>query len=68
QWLRQGIAAVQGLANEDSPQTDAFYRGKLLTLDYFFEYELPKIQSLRSRLLSSNHLTVELEEAWLEEV
>lgn len=48
-WLRQGQAAVHGLAN-NGPQTDCFYKGKLKACDFFARYELPKVESLASLL------------------
>jgi alkylation response protein AidB-like acyl-CoA dehydrogenase len=59
QWLLQGIVATKalekgGLAEDENN----FYSGKLHTLQYFFLYELPKIQSLSHILLNSGQATL----------
>jgi butyryl-CoA dehydrogenase len=55
QWLLQGQAARRSL---DSGLEADFYKGKLLTMKYFFHYELPKIQGLATRLLEADGLTL----------
>lgn len=40
-WLKQAVAAANGLANGNSVDTD-FYQGKLAATKFFFRYELPK--------------------------
>ncbi len=62
QWVKQGIAALQGLAAKPSPSDKAFYEGKLLTMQYFFEYEAPKIEYYQVRFQSSQYPTVEMNE------
>jgi len=58
QWLLQGLTAAQRSAGGLSESDAAFYQGKLATMKYFFHYELPKIQGLRSRLMEADGLTV----------
>jgi len=41
-----------------------FYHGKLYALRFFFGYELPKIDGLAKRLMDTDGLTVEMEEAF----
>ena len=61
QWLLQGIA-VQKALNNGAPRRDSnFYQGKMLTLRYFFAYELPKILGMEKRLLDSDGLTIEMQ-------
>lgn len=60
QWLRQGIAAQRAIASGKSGAERRFYEGKLLTLRYFFGYELPKIQGLARRLTDPDRVTLEL--------
>tara|TARA_B110000208_G_scaffold77999_1_gene99903 strand:+ start:193 stop:1992 length:1800 start_codon:yes stop_codon:yes gene_type:complete len=43
-WLKQAVAATVGLDKGHEPDT-AFYRGKLAAAQFFYRYELPKIQS-----------------------
>jgi alkylation response protein AidB-like acyl-CoA dehydrogenase len=40
-WLKQAIAASDGLANGSAADA-AFYQGKLAATQFFFRYELPK--------------------------
>ncbi len=40
-WLKQAVAASNGLANGNSADGD-FYQGKLSATKFFFRYELPK--------------------------
>jgi butyryl-CoA dehydrogenase len=60
QWLKQGLAAEAALAAGPSEQDQKFYQGKLVTMKYFFHYELPKIQGLAQRLEEADGLTLEL--------
>jgi len=59
-WLKQGIIIQQKLTEDD------FYQGKMMTLRYFFQYELPKIEGLTIRLQSNDFTTVEMQEGWFE--
>lgn len=59
QWLKQGVAAAGRLGGAKK-KDQQFFRGKLFTMRYFFEYELPKIDGLARRLVSPDHLTVEM--------
>jgi len=34
-------------------------------MKYYFEYELPKIQALRDRLLSEDRITLDMDEAFI---
>jgi len=60
QWLKQGLALPEQLETlPESPEKD-FYTGKIHTLAYFFEYELPKTLALEIRLKSENRVTLEI--------
>ncbi len=58
QWLLQGIAVQKALQNGVKKGDVNFYEGKMMTLQYFFAYELPKTLGLEKRLLESDGLTV----------
>ncbi len=58
QWLRMGTAAAG--------KREDFYRGKVATMHYFFEYELPKCEGLFIRLNSSNRVSLQTDPAWLD--
>jgi len=65
-WLIQGLVAEKTLQNTELSEDDKnFYQGKILTVHYFFEYELPKIQFLHHRLISNNRLTVNMKSDYL---
>ncbi|RJX34731.1 MAG: acyl-CoA dehydrogenase [Desulfarculus sp.] len=57
QWLLQGLAAAAALAGGPSAGEADFYQGKLMTMRYFFHYELPKAAGLHARLLEDDGLT-----------
>jgi butyryl-CoA dehydrogenase len=59
QWLLQGLAIRKALTNGCSRKNVTFYNGKLITMKYFFEYELPKTAGLAERLVKCDGLTVE---------
>lgn len=61
QWLLQGIAAEKALSGNPSRKEERFYRGKLFAMQYFFRYELPRIQGLSVRLLDGDHLTLDMD-------
>jgi alkylation response protein AidB-like acyl-CoA dehydrogenase len=60
QWLLQATAVVKALRNSPAGAEANFYNGKFFAFRFFFEYELPKIQGLATRLLHSDGLTVEM--------
>ncbi len=64
-WMEQGIAAIKGLANAPQGVEANFYHGKVQTLRYFFEYELPKTLALEARLNSSAQVTLETKPEFL---
>lgn len=43
-WLKQAVAAQAGLIHQNQAD-EAFYQGKLAACDFFYRYELPKIDS-----------------------
>ena len=61
QWLLQGIIAYRALQNQPSEGDAKFYRGKLITLKYFFTYEIPRVNSLAHVLKTSQGLTANMD-------
>ena len=59
QWLLQGQKASAGLATAATEEEKHFYEGKLLTLRYFMEYEIPKTRGMKERLFSEERVTME---------
>jgi butyryl-CoA dehydrogenase len=64
QWLKQAIQAQKALERTISESDRNFYRGKIATASYFFEYELVKTISLSERLTSSDRTTIEMQAEW----
>jgi alkylation response protein AidB-like acyl-CoA dehydrogenase len=60
QWLVQATSIVKALRDGPNGTETNFYTGKFFAFNYFFEYELPKIEGLAKRLMNSNGLTVEI--------
>jgi alkylation response protein AidB-like acyl-CoA dehydrogenase len=59
QWLKQGTEAKKALLVGGHSQEDLhFYESKLLAMQYFFHYEIPKTQGLATRLLDPEVLTI----------
>jgi butyryl-CoA dehydrogenase len=55
-WLKMGNVAVEKMKD---PKADVhFMESKLVSLNYFFEYELPKTEGMLLRLKSTNRVTV----------
>lgn len=68
QWLLQALAARKALASSEGfPEDGHFYEGKLCTCNYFFNYELPKIESLAISLTKGSSLTVDMKTDYFEE-
>lgn len=79
QWLVQGTVAVEALCEIDmdpakgdnaakigkSEKERCFYEGKRYAMNYFFRYELPKMNALATRLTDGDDLTVTMPEAYL---
>jgi alkylation response protein AidB-like acyl-CoA dehydrogenase len=62
QWLKQGITIQEDLAS--GKKDSDFYKGKMICLRYFYEYELVKMDALGKRLISEDMPTIEMKEAW----
>ena len=60
QWLLQATEVVKALTKNPAGAEAHFYNGKFFAFRFFFEYELPKIQGLASRLMHADGLTVEI--------
>lgn len=63
QWIKIGNVAAEKLINRPN---DAFYLGKIITLNYIYEYEMPKTEGLIQRLKSPKSITTNLDEAFLD--
>ncbi len=63
-WLKQGVAAAQGLAGNPHAADENFYRGKLQAMRYFFLYELPEIDAWAALLMSLDDTTYAMQADW----
>jgi len=62
QWLKQAIVIEKEFeCNTTGADTD-FYKGKLYTFRYFFDYELPKIEGLVKTLRKRSGVTITMNE------
>ncbi len=66
QWLLQAVKAEQALQGNVSTDDTVFYTGKIYGMQYFFGYELPKIEGLSKRLTTGDGLTVEMKPEFFE--
>ncbi|MEN9684414.1 MAG: hypothetical protein RLZZ28_200 [Bacteroidota bacterium] len=58
QWLKMALVAAEKLAGEDfSTNTADFYLGKIHTMEFFFQYELPHTLACEKTLLQDTALT-----------
>jgi butyryl-CoA dehydrogenase len=64
QWLLQALSMQKALSRNPTGGEADFYEGKLYAFRFFFGYELPKIGWLAKRLMQSDGLTVEMQEAF----
>ncbi|WP_444890862.1 acyl-CoA dehydrogenase [Microbulbifer sp. DLAB2-AA] len=63
-WLRQAVIAANALEGTTSEEDGNFYRGKLHTALFYFEWELPNIQPQISLLQSGNNLPFDMRVDW----
>lgn len=64
-WLQQALVAQAALDAGASGEDAVFYRSKLLTLEYYYSYELVKTGGLLRRLAQGTYPTVTMESALL---
>ena len=65
QWLKIGIKASEKLQGKINEKDKDFYEGKIYTLYYFYEYELPNTIILAQRLCDDDRLTLYVEDRHL---
>ncbi len=58
QWLKQATVAQQALVTNRGTFSSDFYEGKLLTMKFYFKYELPKTIGLAETLLHDDAITI----------
>jgi len=63
-WLKQGIVATCNLAEQPHVDDEHFYRGKLQALQYFYRFELPKIDVWSKILMSTDNTSFNMKAEW----
>ncbi|MEM9258354.1 MAG: acyl-CoA dehydrogenase [Bacteroidota bacterium] len=58
-WLREALAASKALPTADGNDEANFYRSKLQTARYYFNYLFPKVSAHKRTLLSTERITLE---------
>ncbi|CAM3257460.1 acyl-CoA dehydrogenase [Pseudomonas floridensis] len=62
-WLEQAIRAEEGLAKDETPDTD-FYRGKLHAARYFLTWEIPGCNHELDLLENRDDTCLSMQDAW----
>ena len=63
-WLKQGIVASAALAKQPHQDDVNFYQGKLQALQYFYRFELPKIELWSKILMNTDSTTFTMQSEW----
>ncbi|WOT06895.1 acyl-CoA dehydrogenase [Shewanella youngdeokensis] len=63
-WLKQAMAATEGLARQPHTDDVNFYKGKLQALQYFYRSELPKIALWEQTLTSADSTSYDMQVDW----
>ncbi len=63
-WLKQGVISAKALEEKPHASDEAFYRGKLQALQYFFRFELPEIEVWAKILKDLDSTAYEMKENW----
>lgn len=63
-WLKQGIVASAALDNKPHTQDECFYLGKLQALQYFYRFELIKIEQWSKILIENDPTAFDMKISW----
>jgi butyryl-CoA dehydrogenase len=66
-WLEIALAAQQARQRAGVPTDSAYLQGKLQAMQYFYEYELPKVDAWLGVVRSRNGTCRDMLEEWFEE-
>lgn len=64
-WLKQANVACRSLPGTKGEEERNFYRSKILTARYYFNYVFPRTAGLHATLISEERITLDLNEACL---
>ncbi|MFS1438680.1 acyl-CoA dehydrogenase [Shewanella sp. 10N.286.48.A6] len=63
-WLKQAIVATEALSKKPHQADENFYQGKLQAQQYFYRFELPKIELWSTILLTSDSTSFDMQPEW----
>ncbi|MDO6679957.1 acyl-CoA dehydrogenase [Shewanella sp. 10N.286.51.B2] len=63
-WLKQAIVATEALSKKPHQADENFYQGKLQAQQYFYRFELPKIEHWSTILLTSDSTSFDMQPDW----
>lgn len=63
-WLEQALLATQQEKRHEARHDADFYAGKLQACQFFFRWELPKVQQQFDLLVSLDTTTLDMRDAW----
>ncbi|WP_076536681.1 acyl-CoA dehydrogenase [Shewanella sp. UCD-KL21] len=63
-WLKQAIVATEALSQKPHQADENFYQGKLQAQQYFYRFELPKIEHWSTILLTSDSTSFDMQPDW----
>jgi butyryl-CoA dehydrogenase len=63
-WLKQGVVSAKALEQKPHASDEAFYRGKLQAMQYFFRFELPEIDVWAKILKDLDSTAYDMQESW----
>lgn len=58
-WLREAVAATKGLPTADGQDETNFYKSKVATARFYFNYMFPKVSAHKRTLLNTERITLE---------
>ena len=59
QWLKMGVAAAKALKADTRDYNDKFYQGKIITMKFYYKYELPLIAGDVKTLMDDQRITMQ---------
>ncbi|MFT5162503.1 MAG: alkylation response protein AidB-like acyl-CoA dehydrogenase [Alteromonadaceae bacterium] len=63
-WLKQAIIATRALSTELHDADQAFYNGKVQTLQYFYRFELPQVYTWSTLLVNIDSTCFDMQADW----
>lgn len=63
-WLRQGLVAARALERQPAEDEVLFYKGKLQAAAYYFDWELPQVDTAWRILSEVNGIAYDMQDAW----